>query len=47
MENRSSLLIGVDVRRATGTGQHDGALDLVDGHLKEGDTPGADDGVDE
>lgn len=46
MENRNGLLIGVDVRHATGTGERDGALDLVDDHLKEGDTLGADKGYD-
>lgn len=46
MENRNGLLIGVDVRHATGTGERDGALDLVDDHLKAGDTLGADKGYD-
>lgn len=46
MENRNGLLIGIDVRHATGTGERDGALDLVDDHLKEGDTLGADKGYD-
>lgn len=46
MENRNGLLIGVDVRHATGTGERDGPLDLVDDHLKEGDTLGADEGYD-
>ena len=46
MENRNGLLIGVDVRHATGTGERDGALELVDAHLKEGDTLGADKGYD-
>jgi transposase len=46
MENRNGLLIGVDVRHATGAGERDGALDLIDDHLKEGDTLGADKGYD-
>ena len=46
MENRNGLLIGVDVRHASGTGERDGALELVDAHLKEGDTLGADKGYD-
>ena len=46
MENRNGLLIGVDVRHATGTGERDGALELVDAHLKAGDTLGADKGYD-
>lgn len=46
MENRNGLLIGVDVRHATGTGEREGALDLVDAHLKSGDTLGADKGYD-
>jgi len=46
MENRNGLLIGVDVRHATGTGERDGALELVDAHLKEGDALGADKGYD-
>lgn len=28
MENRNALLVGVDVRHASGTGERDGALDL-------------------
>ena len=31
---------------ATGTGEREGALELVDAHLKEGDTLGADKGYD-
>jgi transposase len=46
MENRNGLLIGVDVRHATGTGEREGALALVDAHLKPGDTLGADKGYD-
>ncbi len=46
MENRNGLLIGVDVRHATGTGERDGALELIDAHLKAGDTLGADKGYD-
>jgi hypothetical protein len=30
MENRHGLLVGIDVRHATGTGERDGALALVD-----------------
>ncbi|GAB2562270.1 hypothetical protein GCM10027066_02090 [Dyella jejuensis] len=33
MENRHGLLIGVDIRHATGTGEREGALALVDAHL--------------
>lgn len=46
MENRNGLLIGIDVRHATGTGERDGALALVDAHLKRGSTLGADKGYD-
>lgn len=46
MENRNGLVIGIDVRHASGTGERDGALDLADAHLKRGDTLGADKGYD-
>ena len=46
MENRNGLLVGVDVRHATGTGERDGALALVDAHLAAGATLGADKGYD-
>jgi transposase len=46
MENRHGLLIGVDVRHATGTGEREGALALVDAHLSPGSTLGADRGYD-
>jgi len=46
MEHRNGLLVGVDVRHATGTGEREGALALVDAHLKRGDTLGADKGYD-
>ncbi len=45
MENRNGLLVGVDVRHATGTGERDGALALVDAHLAAGATLGADKGL--
>lgn len=41
MENRNGLIVGVDVRHATGTAERDGALDLIDEMLLgEGDLPG-------
>lgn len=46
MENRNGLLVGIDVRHATGTGERDGALALVDVHLNRGATLGADKGYD-
>lgn len=46
MENRNGLIVGIDVRHASGTGERDGALDLVDAHLQRGDTLGADKGYD-
>ncbi|HTV84458.1 MAG TPA: IS5 family transposase [Dyella sp.] len=46
MENRHGLLVGVDVRHASGTGERDGALALVDAHLSPGATLGADKGYD-
>jgi transposase len=42
MENRNGLIVGVDVRQATGTAERDGALALVDRHLDRGSTLGAD-----
>lgn len=46
MENRNGLIVGVDVRHATGTAERDGALDLVNRHLPPGATLGADKGYD-
>lgn len=46
MENRNGLLVGVDVRHASGTAERDGALALADDHLREGVTLGADKGYD-
>lgn len=46
MENRNGLLVGVDVRHASGTAELDGALALADDHLREGVTLGADKGYD-
>lgn len=46
MENRDGLIVGVDVRHATGTAERDGALDLVNRHLLLGATLGADKGYD-
>ncbi len=46
MENRHGLIVGIDVRQATGTGERDGALDLVDAHVNAGATLGADKGYD-
>lgn len=46
MENRNGLIVGVDVRHATGTAERDGALALVDAHLDRGATLGADKGYD-
>jgi len=46
MENRNGLIVGVDVRQATGTAERDGALNLVDNHLQRGSTLGADKGYD-
>ena len=46
MENRHGLLVGVDVRHATGTGERHGALALIDAHLQRGATLGADKGYD-
>lgn len=43
MENRNGLLIGVDVRHASGTAERDGALALIDAaELSTGSTLGAD-----
>jgi len=47
MENRNGLIVGVDVRHATGTAERDGALHLIDEMLLgEGCTVGADKGYD-
>jgi transposase len=46
MENRNGLVVGIDVRHASGTGERDGALDLVGEHLEVGATLGADKGYD-
>jgi transposase len=47
MKNRNGLIVGVDMRRATGTGERDGALALVDeAKLKPGSTLAADKGND-
>ncbi|HVZ31151.1 MAG TPA: IS5 family transposase [Polyangiaceae bacterium] len=46
MENRNGLLVGIDVRQASGTGERDGALALARAHLKAGATLGADKGYD-
>ncbi len=47
MENRHGLVIGVDVRHASGTGERDGALDLLDAEgVRQGATLGADKGYD-
>ncbi len=47
MENRHRLIVGVDVRHASGTGERDGALDLLDAAgVPHGATLGADKGYD-
>jgi transposase len=47
MENRNGLLVAVDVRLASGTGERDGALDLLTAAgVKVGATLGADKGYD-
>jgi len=47
MENRHGLVVGVDVRHATGTGERDGALDLLAvAGVRQGSTLGADKGYD-
>jgi len=46
MENRNGLIVGIDVRHASGTGERDGALGLANAHLKPGNTLGADKGYD-
>lgn len=47
MENRNGLIVGVDVRHASGTGERDGALDLLSAAgVKRGATLGADKGYD-
>ena len=46
-ENRNGLLVAVDVRHASGTGERDGALDLlIAAGVKPGATLGADKGYD-
>ncbi len=46
MEHRHGLIVGADVRRATGTSERDAALDLIDrrGDIKEGTTLAGDKG---
>lgn len=47
MENRNGLIVGVDVRHATGRGEREGALALIDARgLRQGSTLGADKGYD-
>lgn len=47
MENRNGLIVGVDVRHASGTGERDGAIDLLDAvGVRQGATLGADKGYD-
>lgn len=46
MENRHGFLVGIDVRHASDTGEREGALALVDAHLRRGATLGADKGYD-
>jgi transposase len=46
MENRHGLIVGIDVRHATGTAEREGALALVDAHVSRGSTLGADKGYD-
>ena len=47
MENRHGLVVGVDVRHATGTGERDGALELLTAAgIGQGATLGADKGYD-
>ena len=47
MENRNGLIVGVDVRHASGTGERDGALALLDATgVRKGATLGADKGYD-
>ena len=47
MENRHGLIVGVDVRHASGTAERDGALALIDAaRLRTGSTLGADKGYD-
>ncbi|MEY2153096.1 IS5 family transposase [Rhodanobacter sp. 115] len=47
MENRHALIVGVDVRHASGTGERDGALDLLGAAgVRRGATLGADKGYD-
>ncbi|GFZ89579.1 hypothetical protein [Dyella caseinilytica] len=44
--NRPGLLIGGDISHATGIGEREGALALVDAHLSPGATLDADRGYD-
>lgn len=47
MENRNGLIVGVDVRHASGTGEREGALALLDATgVRKGATLGADKGYD-
>jgi transposase len=46
MENRNGLVVGIDVRHASGTGERDGALELVDAQPEPVATLGADKGYD-
>lgn len=47
MENRHGLVVGVDIRHASGTGERDGALDLLTmAGVRRGATLGADKGYD-
>ena len=47
MENRHGLVLGVDVRHASGTGERDGALELLTAAgVRQGATLGADKGYD-
>lgn len=47
MENRNGLIVGIDVRHASGTGEQDGALDLLTAAgVKQEATLGADKGYD-
>lgn len=46
MENRNGLVVGVDVRHASGTAERDGALALLEQHVRGCATLGADKGYD-
>jgi transposase len=47
MENRNGLIVDVDVRTVSGTGERDGALDMIKrNRLRDGVTLGADKGYD-